>query len=168
MPNSQELTKYILNIDKLKNIKGSDASWSNDNEPPVECLDYSDDEEERANKQRLKSLKTANVDETQPKKAKPNNQTFNNTQRQFRPRNANNFNSFRQPFHMPQLINQSFQQMISPQMNYNHFPHFFNQHPPQFYRQPFINNPINYNLTDQRKIVKSKNLFKITSNLFIL
>jgi hypothetical protein len=28
-------------------MKGSDASWEDNNEPPPKCLDYSDDEEER-------------------------------------------------------------------------------------------------------------------------
>lgn len=28
-------------------LKGSDASWKNDMEPPIELLDYSDDEQER-------------------------------------------------------------------------------------------------------------------------
>jgi hypothetical protein len=31
----------------LCRIKGSDASWEDNNEPPPRCLDYSDDEEER-------------------------------------------------------------------------------------------------------------------------
>ena len=33
-------------------IKGSDASWINDDEPPVEFLDYSDDEAEKAAKKK--------------------------------------------------------------------------------------------------------------------
>ena len=41
------ITKFAF-VDELKKIKGTDASWENDNEPPpgVKAGDYSDDEEE--------------------------------------------------------------------------------------------------------------------------
>ncbi len=51
---STEYTKFIFNLDELRRLKGSDASWNNDNEPPAECIDYSDDEQERSAKQELK------------------------------------------------------------------------------------------------------------------
>ncbi|RMZ99914.1 H ACA ribonucleo complex non-core subunit NAF1 [Brachionus plicatilis] len=51
---SNQYTKYVFNIDVLRKQKGSDASWSNDNEPPAECLDYSDDEQEKVAKKKLK------------------------------------------------------------------------------------------------------------------
>ena len=34
-------------VEQLRRMKGSDASWKNDKEPPQRFLDYSDDEEER-------------------------------------------------------------------------------------------------------------------------
>lgn len=49
-----EYTKFIFNVDDLRKVKGSDASWNNDNEPPVECLEYSDDEKEQQAKRLLK------------------------------------------------------------------------------------------------------------------
>lgn len=51
---SPQFTKFIFNVNELRKMKGSDASWSHDNEPPVECLDYSDDEKEREAKRALK------------------------------------------------------------------------------------------------------------------
>lgn len=39
-------TKFVF-VGQLMQEKGSDASWENNNEPPDECKDYSDDEQER-------------------------------------------------------------------------------------------------------------------------
>jgi hypothetical protein len=39
----------------LHRMKGSDASWEDNNEPPPKCLDYSDDEEERAARRSLQA-----------------------------------------------------------------------------------------------------------------
>nr|XP_022905109.1 H/ACA ribonucleoprotein complex non-core subunit NAF1-like isoform X1 [Onthophagus taurus] len=39
-------TQYVF-LDKLMQTKGSDASWTGDNEVPVELAEFSDDEEER-------------------------------------------------------------------------------------------------------------------------
>ncbi len=49
-PASQH-TSFVF-VDQLRKLKGSDASWKRDLEPPEECLDYSDDEEERRAKGR--------------------------------------------------------------------------------------------------------------------
>lgn len=43
---SPPITSYVFVKDLIK-IKGSDASWLDDNEPPNDCLEFSDDEEER-------------------------------------------------------------------------------------------------------------------------
>ncbi|KAB7504768.1 H/ACA ribonucleoprotein complex non-core subunit NAF1 [Armadillidium nasatum] len=51
-----EHTSFVI-LDDLINMKGSDASWKDNREPPEHCLDYSDDEEERRAKQVLKSKK---------------------------------------------------------------------------------------------------------------
>ncbi|KAA0720865.1 H/ACA ribonucleoprotein complex non-core subunit NAF1 [Triplophysa tibetana] len=55
-PKIKDFTGYIF-TEKLKDIKGSDASWKNDQEPPAEALDYSDDEKEKMAKQKLKYQK---------------------------------------------------------------------------------------------------------------
>ncbi|XP_053316015.1 H/ACA ribonucleoprotein complex non-core subunit NAF1 [Spea bombifrons] len=52
-PTVEDFTQYII-PDVLKNEKGSDASWTHDQEPPKEALDYSDDEKERESKQKKK------------------------------------------------------------------------------------------------------------------
>jgi len=41
-------------LDQLRRMKGSDASWLNDEEPPTQCLDFSDDEQERQAKRERK------------------------------------------------------------------------------------------------------------------
>ncbi|XP_057309720.1 RNA-binding protein 33-like isoform X2 [Hydractinia symbiolongicarpus] len=46
VPFNQSITKYVF-LEQLRKLKGSDASWKDDCEPPPEFLDYSDDEEER-------------------------------------------------------------------------------------------------------------------------
>ncbi|XP_064594823.1 H/ACA ribonucleoprotein complex non-core subunit NAF1-like [Liolophura sinensis] len=45
-PRKTELTQYVF-VDQLKTIKGSDASWEDNHEPPERFVEYSDDEEER-------------------------------------------------------------------------------------------------------------------------
>nr|CAB3264190.1 H/ACA ribonucleoprotein complex non-core subunit NAF1 [Phallusia mammillata] len=46
VPECDDVTSFVL-TSQLQRSKGSDASWLGDSEPPVECLDYSDDEQER-------------------------------------------------------------------------------------------------------------------------
>ncbi|XP_032080508.1 H/ACA ribonucleoprotein complex non-core subunit NAF1 [Thamnophis elegans] len=53
-PAVESFTQYIF-PEKLKQEKGSDASWKNDDEPPPEVLDFSDDEKEKAAKSHRKS-----------------------------------------------------------------------------------------------------------------
>ncbi|KAF6213281.1 hypothetical protein GE061_010999 [Apolygus lucorum] len=50
-------TKYVFTHDLLKE-KGSDASWRDDTEVPVNCIEYSDDEAERAAKKKGGKMKT--------------------------------------------------------------------------------------------------------------
>lgn len=54
VPQSErKITKFAF-IEELKKIKGTDASWENDNEPPECVLEYSDDEEEKQAKSNRK------------------------------------------------------------------------------------------------------------------
>ncbi|XP_077999516.1 uncharacterized protein LOC144452318 [Glandiceps talaboti] len=45
---------YVF-LQQLQQMKGSDASWKNDEEPPDEFLDYSDDEQEKEAKAKLRN-----------------------------------------------------------------------------------------------------------------
>ncbi|XP_064633244.1 uncharacterized protein LOC135491339 [Lineus longissimus] len=45
-PKMSEYTHFVF-VEQLKALRGSDASWENNNEPPDRYLDYSDDEGER-------------------------------------------------------------------------------------------------------------------------
>ncbi|XP_053364242.1 H/ACA ribonucleoprotein complex non-core subunit NAF1 [Clarias gariepinus] len=53
-PKIKDFTEYIF-VEQIKQAKGSDASWKNDQEPPPEALDFSDDEKEKMAKQKLKA-----------------------------------------------------------------------------------------------------------------
>lgn len=53
-PSVEDFTQYII-PDALKRDKGSDASWTNDQEPPPDAIDFSDDEKEREAKQKKKA-----------------------------------------------------------------------------------------------------------------
>ena len=50
-------TAFVF-LDSLIKMRGSDASWEHDQEPPEGCLDYSDDEEERRAKAALRMRKS--------------------------------------------------------------------------------------------------------------
>nr|XP_046193893.1 H/ACA ribonucleoprotein complex non-core subunit NAF1-like [Oncorhynchus gorbuscha] len=52
-PSLTDYTLYIL-TEQLRRLKGSDASWKNDQEPPPEALDFSDDEAEQKMKKKKK------------------------------------------------------------------------------------------------------------------
>ncbi|KAM7302914.1 H/ACA ribonucleoprotein complex non-core subunit NAF1 [Ixodes scapularis] len=45
-PLHADVTLYVLESE-VRKLRGSDASWENNNEPPPECVDFSDDEQER-------------------------------------------------------------------------------------------------------------------------
>ncbi|XP_043212213.1 H/ACA ribonucleoprotein complex non-core subunit NAF1-like [Amphibalanus amphitrite] len=45
-PGSAEYSHYVF-VEALRKMRGSDASWWDSNEPPENCRDFSDDEEER-------------------------------------------------------------------------------------------------------------------------
>ena len=63
-PKETTYTKYVF-VQELRLLKGSDASWEYDNEPPKFAIDYSDDEQERAAKtlQKQKRNVEGNIDE---------------------------------------------------------------------------------------------------------
>lgn len=49
-----EYTQFII-LSSLMNMKGSDASWENDIEPPPRYLDYSDDEQEQLARRQMRN-----------------------------------------------------------------------------------------------------------------
>lgn len=59
-----EHTAYVF-LEQLMKMKISDASWANDEEPPPNFLDYSDDEQERKAKQELKLERMKNAGATE-------------------------------------------------------------------------------------------------------
>ncbi|XP_058887245.1 H/ACA ribonucleoprotein complex non-core subunit NAF1-like [Acipenser ruthenus] len=56
-PSVKDFTEYIF-TEKLEKERGSDASWQNDQEPPPEALDFSDDEKEKEFKKKKKKPQT--------------------------------------------------------------------------------------------------------------
>lgn len=61
-----QYTQYVI-LSSLMKMKGSDASWENDIEPPPRFLDYSDDEQEQLAKRQLRN-KDRPVDNDEPHK----------------------------------------------------------------------------------------------------
>lgn len=59
-----EHTSFVI-LSNVMNMKGSDASWKNDTEPPPNLVDYSDDEQERQIK-RNKKVNRARPDNNDP------------------------------------------------------------------------------------------------------
>jgi len=51
-----EYASFVM-VSQLLNMKGSDASWKDNNEPPADCVDYSDDEAEKLAKKSRKQKK---------------------------------------------------------------------------------------------------------------
>jgi rRNA processing protein Gar1 len=56
-PRETTYTKYVF-VQELRALKGSDASWEDDNEPPTFAIDYSDDEQERTAKAIMKGKRS--------------------------------------------------------------------------------------------------------------
>jgi len=52
----RNITKFVF-VNELKKIKGTDASWENDTEPPENVVEYSDDEEEQVARRRERMRK---------------------------------------------------------------------------------------------------------------
>lgn len=67
------ITSYVFTTDLMK-IKGSDASWKHNNEPPEELQEFSDDEQERMFKLKSKSKRKSNTPFASPSslRAPPN------------------------------------------------------------------------------------------------
>lgn len=57
-----EYASFVL-VSRLMEMKGSDASWRHNNEPPSEFLDYSDDESEKLAKKKRRRKKCADPEE---------------------------------------------------------------------------------------------------------
>lgn len=55
-PLHADVTHYVLEAE-IRKQRGSDASWENNNEPPPEHLDFSDDEQEREVRKQLRAAK---------------------------------------------------------------------------------------------------------------
>jgi H/ACA ribonucleoprotein complex non-core subunit NAF1 len=53
-------TTAFVFMEHLRKLKGSDASWKHNNEPPAELKEYSDDEEERRDKLKSKAKRKGN------------------------------------------------------------------------------------------------------------
>lgn len=62
-----EYTQYVI-LSSLMKMRGSDASWENDIEPPIRYLDYSDDEEERDARQKMRKHHRQSIKEEEEDK----------------------------------------------------------------------------------------------------
>ena len=79
-PKETTYTKYVF-VQELRALKGSDASWEDDNEPPRSAIDYSDDEQERAAKALLKEKRNAEDNTDESMMDSTNNDTYRSVKR---------------------------------------------------------------------------------------
>ncbi|XP_066524083.1 H/ACA ribonucleoprotein complex non-core subunit NAF1 isoform X4 [Hoplias malabaricus] len=127
-PQVKDFTEYIF-TEQLNEIKGSDASWKNDQEPPPEALDFSDDEQERLAKQKLKKQKRHQRQQLCEEKCDSAESETPTCTPQMTPRRKSqnqNFERKRHVHHNPQNFGHS---------SFHGNPHFQPQDTPQFYSQ---------------------------------
>ena len=85
-----ELTSYVF-LEQLMAMKISDASWVNDEEPPPQFLEYSDDEEEQRVKREHKAKKKAegqsgdSGEATEPKRPRQQNKNLRQCNNRYTP-----------------------------------------------------------------------------------
>lgn len=165
---SNQYTKYVFNIDALRKQKGSDASWSNDNEPPAEYLDYSDDEQEKNAKKQLKKVrKTGDSSESdQDTKISVN-------------KNHNKFNSnpAQKRKHDQRFVRQNLNQNLNQNQANIPNPYYYNFYPPSpyfFYPNAQMLNygyppqmlpPANYNYFQQQMPINQQNPHLVDKNI---
>jgi len=70
-PKETTYTKYVF-VQELRALKGSDASWEDDNEPPKFAVEYSDDEQERTARAIQKGKRTPEENTDEPMINSPN------------------------------------------------------------------------------------------------
>lgn len=87
-----EYANFVF-VEHLRKLKGTDASWRHDEEPPVHKLEFSDDEEEIRRKREAKQKKLGSLPMNQhhqvPRKkpcTTPGNNPFYRQQRRYNPR----------------------------------------------------------------------------------
>lgn len=68
-----EYASYVL-VSQLMQLKGSDASWKHNNEPPQEFLDYSDDEAEKIAKKKRKQKKCKRTEDNNTNDKSPDSE----------------------------------------------------------------------------------------------
>lgn len=139
-----EHSSFVL-VSQLLKMKGSDASWKYNNEPPPELLDYSDDEAEKLAKKKRKQNKNSRNVVTASEGNSPE-PTSRNVISRNRPASVDSA-----------AQNQSFSRNQSPRPYSPRPPHFracpsnYNSQPSNFnLRAPNFNpNPQNYNPSSQ-------------------
>lgn len=98
-------TEYasFVQISQLLEMKGSDASWRHNNEPPCDHLDYSDDEAEKLAKKKRKQKKCVKSEDnnTENKEKSPDPPAQNVAKRNYKHTVNNTPNSFAQNSNRP-------------------------------------------------------------------
>ncbi|KAK3586683.1 hypothetical protein CHS0354_039152 [Potamilus streckersoni] len=80
-PEEENFTKYVF-VNALRQLKGSDASWENNNEPPEWVCEFSDDEEEKRAKQKKRNKNRNTEEGTEDTTKMPENKKKRNRQRE--------------------------------------------------------------------------------------
>jgi len=118
-PENTYFTTFVL-VSQLSQAKGSDASWLEDKEPPEDCVDYSDDEQERNAKGKLKSKRKSGLSRSEKSSCATKTETHTFCQRKgnevFHEQNS------RSIYHNHSTIHQNnaaLQHSIVPQLQHN-------------------------------------------------
>uniref|UniRef100_A0A1I8M9W3 H/ACA ribonucleoprotein complex non-core subunit NAF1 n=1 Tax=Musca domestica TaxID=7370 RepID=A0A1I8M9W3_MUSDO len=146
-----QYTQFII-LSSLMNVKGSDASWENDIEPPPRFLDYSDDEQEQLARRQLRNrnkptdcddpekkartMETGDEEEEHSSSAsrpKHTRQQRNQNRRGESGQGSNNQNSYnRPPRHQSPYHQQRHQQQMNRPSNHNPSSWHSNYYPQQY------------------------------------
>jgi len=133
-----EYASYVL-VSQLMEMKGSDASWRHNNEPPCEFLDYSDDEAEKLAKKKRRQKKCQDPSEENNKEKSPDLPSrsivrINSTPRSMTPRSSyRNSNNQAQQTYSPRPPNNSY----SPRQFPTYAQHLSSMEYSQAYHQPY-------------------------------
>lgn len=106
-----EHTSFVI-LSNVMNMKGSDASWKNDTEPPPNLVDYSDDEQERQIKKNKK------VNRARPDNNDPSQQSSGRIRNNPRHRGQSNFPQSNYSWHNNINPNMNNQNNMNPSANY--------------------------------------------------
>lgn len=124
-----EYTSYVM-VSQLMKMKGSDASWKHNNEPPPQFLDYSDDEAEKLAKKERKTKNRTNIED-------PEHEVANSPALNVRNKPTYRQKSNNHPVHKTPMLQSFNQPSNKTQESYNYRPFNYNSNQAANEPRPF-------------------------------